>query len=97
MIHPPPEAFVRAAGRHRAIVESREASLAAQILGWAVAGLLTLGLHVGLYLALTRSITGYRALTGDAVALIMRHLSRDLDRREFGAYGPKGSIRLAAE
>lgn len=54
MIHPPPEAFVRAAGRHRAIVESREASLAAQILGWAVAGLLTLGLHVGLYLALTR-------------------------------------------
>ncbi len=52
---------------------------------------------VVIYNALTRSITGYRALTGDAVALIMRHLSRDLDRREFGAYGPKGSIRLAAE
>ncbi|MEH3118167.1 MAG: tonB-system energizer ExbB [Methylorubrum populi] len=52
---------------------------------------------VVIYNALTRSITGYRAMTGDAVALIMRHLSRDLDRREFGTYGPKGSIRVAAE
>lgn len=52
---------------------------------------------VVIYNALTRSITGYRAMTGDAVALIMRHLSRDLDRREFGAFGAKGSIRLAAE
>ncbi|MEH3118176.1 MAG: energy transducer TonB, partial [Methylorubrum populi] len=54
MIHPPPEAFVRATERHRAHVESREASSAAQILGWAAAGLLTLGLHLGLYLALTQ-------------------------------------------
>jgi len=31
------------------------------------------------------------------VALIMRHLSRDLDRREFGTYGAKSGIRVAAE
>ncbi|MCY1644718.1 tonB-system energizer ExbB [Methylorubrum sp. SL192] len=52
---------------------------------------------VVIYNALTRSITGYRAMTGDAVALIMRHLSRDLDRREFGTYGAKSGIRVAAE
>lgn len=52
---------------------------------------------VVIYNALTRSITGYRAMLGDAVALIMRHLSRDLDRREFGNYGAKAGIRVAAE
>ncbi|MGW5959493.1 tonB-system energizer ExbB [Methylorubrum thiocyanatum] len=52
---------------------------------------------VVIYNALTRSITGYRAMTGDAVALIMRHLSRDLDRREFGTSAPKVSMRVAAE
>ncbi len=52
---------------------------------------------VVIYNALTRSITGYRAMVGDAVALIMRHLSRDLDRREFGNYAGKAGIRAAAE
>jgi len=52
---------------------------------------------VVIYNALTRSITGYRAMTGDAVALIMRHLSRDLDRREIATYGAKSGIRVAAE
>ncbi|AMB44194.1 biopolymer transporter ExbB [Methylobacterium sp. AMS5] len=52
---------------------------------------------VVIYNALTRSITGYRAMTGDAVALIMRHLSRDLDRRELNTYGGKPGIRVAAE
>jgi biopolymer transport protein ExbB len=52
---------------------------------------------VVIYNTLTRSITGYRAMVGDGTALIMRHLSRDLDRREFGTYGPKGSVRVAAE
>jgi protein TonB len=54
VIHPPPEAFVRAAERNRAHQESRESSSAVPILGWAAAGLLTLGVHVGLYLLLTR-------------------------------------------
>ncbi|AMB44196.1 energy transducer TonB [Methylobacterium sp. AMS5] len=54
MIHPPPEAFVRAAERGRTHQESRESSSAVQILGWAAAGLLTLGVHIGLYLLLTR-------------------------------------------
>ncbi len=36
-----------------------------------------------------RGIAGYRALLGDASAEVMRHLSRDLDRREAGrAAGP---------
>ena len=52
---------------------------------------------VVIYNALTRSITGYRAMTGDAVALIMRHLSRDLDRREIATYGAKSGMRVAAE
>lgn len=52
---------------------------------------------VVIYNALTRSITGYRAMIGDAVALILRHLSRDLDRHEAGAFASKGSIRTAAE
>lgn len=50
-----------------------------------------------IYNALTRSITGYRAMVGDAVALVMRHLSRDLDRREAGTFGRKSNLRLAAE
>ncbi len=54
MIHPPPEAFVRATELHRAQVKRRETSSAVQILGWMAAALLTLGLHIGLYLALTR-------------------------------------------
>jgi len=54
VIHPPPEAFVRAAERNRTHQESRESSSAVPILGWAAAGLLTLGVHVGLYLLLTR-------------------------------------------
>lgn len=37
---------------------------------------------VVIYNALSRSINGYRGMTADAVALIMRHLSRDLDRHE---------------
>ncbi|MET3415112.1 tonB-system energizer ExbB [Methylobacterium sp. 1030] len=49
---------------------------------------------VVIYNALTRSITGYRVMIGDAVALIMRHLSRELDRRDIGG-GP--GLRLAAE
>ncbi|MCJ2081842.1 tonB-system energizer ExbB [Methylobacterium sp. J-090] len=52
---------------------------------------------VVIYNALTRSITGYRAMVGDAVALVMRHLSRDLDRREAGTFGRKSNLRLAAE
>jgi len=54
MIHPPPEAFVRATELERTHLESRESSPALRILAWAAAGLLTLGVHVGLYLALTR-------------------------------------------
>lgn len=54
MIHPPPEAFVRATELGRAHLESRESSPALRILAWAAAGLMTLGVHVGLYLALTR-------------------------------------------
>ncbi|MGW5959491.1 energy transducer TonB [Methylorubrum thiocyanatum] len=57
MIHPPPDAFVRASELEHARVESCETSAATQILGWAAAGLLTLGVHVGLYLVLTRQET----------------------------------------
>ncbi|WP_443136754.1 tonB-system energizer ExbB [Methylobacterium sp. Leaf113] len=52
---------------------------------------------VVIYNALTRSITGYRALVGDAVALTMRHLSRDLDGRERVTYSRPSGLRLAAE
>lgn len=52
---------------------------------------------VVIYNALTRSITGYRALVGDAVALVMCHLSRDLDTREAVTYGRPSNLRLAAE
>lgn len=47
------------------------------------------------YNAIGRSIRGYRALTGDAVALILRHLSRDFDRHAFDAGDT--SVRIAAE
>jgi protein TonB len=55
MIHPPPEAFVRAveAVRLRREALSRTRS-PGRILGWAAAAGLTLGLHAGLYLLLTR-------------------------------------------
>ncbi|WP_245259298.1 tonB-system energizer ExbB [Methylobacterium sp. 77] len=53
---------------------------------------------VVIYNALTRSIGAYRTRMGDAVALIMRHLSRDLDRRESGIFQHQHvSVRLAAE
>ncbi len=53
---------------------------------------------VVIYNALTRSICAYRIMTGDAVALILRHLSRELDRREFGSFALKrDDARLAAE
>ncbi|WP_312886004.1 tonB-system energizer ExbB [Methylorubrum rhodinum] len=51
---------------------------------------------VVIYNALTRSIASQRVMIGDAVALIMCHLSRDLDRCERGTYGKVG-IRMAAE
>lgn len=54
MIHPPPEAFVRAAERQRTHRESGTPSSAVRLLAWATAGLLTLGLHIGTYLVLTR-------------------------------------------
>ncbi|KQQ25320.1 energy transducer TonB [Methylobacterium sp. Leaf123] len=56
MIHPPPEAFVRATELGRTHLESRESSTALRTLAWAAAGLLTLGVHVGLYLALTHRV-----------------------------------------
>jgi biopolymer transport protein ExbB len=53
---------------------------------------------VVIYNSLTRSIGAYRVMTGDAVALILRHLSRELDRRESGSYAQKhAGARLAAE
>ncbi|GAB6843666.1 protein TonB [Methylorubrum rhodinum] len=54
MMHPPPEAFLRAIERHRAQIESHEPSPPVRTLTWTAAGLLTLGVHVGLYLALTQ-------------------------------------------
>ncbi|WP_244475271.1 tonB-system energizer ExbB [Rhizobium sp. Leaf341] len=63
-----------------------------------------------IYNALSRSIGSYRVMSGDVVALIMRHLSRDLDRQElsqelsheigqeYGMATPKsGALRVAAE
>ncbi|MCJ2134992.1 tonB-system energizer ExbB [Methylobacterium sp. J-026] len=52
---------------------------------------------VVIYNALTRSIGGYRMLVGDAAALVLRHLSRDLDRRDSEAAGPTVGLRAAAE
>jgi biopolymer transport protein ExbB len=37
---------------------------------------------VVIYNVFSRSIQGYRALLGDASAEVLRHLSRDLDRKE---------------
>jgi biopolymer transport protein ExbB len=52
---------------------------------------------VVIYNALARSITGYRAMVGDAVALIMRHLSRDLDRHALDRHRGARGLRFAAE
>jgi biopolymer transport protein ExbB len=52
---------------------------------------------VVIYNALARSITGYRAMLADAVALIMIHLSRDLDRRATIGGGANPTLNLAAE
>jgi biopolymer transport protein ExbB len=55
---------------------------------------------VVMYNAFARAITGYRALLGDAVAEVLRHLSRDLDRdassRQRGD-GPVITLRHSAE
>ncbi|WP_313901144.1 tonB-system energizer ExbB [Methylobacterium sp. J-092] len=55
---------------------------------------------VVIYNGLARSVVAYRMLATDAVALIMRHLSRDLDRREAGTFpapGKAARLRVAAE
>jgi biopolymer transport protein ExbB len=84
------------------IADSKSTSLAVVAPGIAEALLATgIGLvaaipAVVIYNALTRSIIGYRTLVSDAVALIMRHLSRDLDRRDARTLG-KSNLRLAAE
>jgi biopolymer transport protein ExbB len=44
------------------------------------AGLVAAVPAVVMYNSFARSITGYRALLGDAAAEVLRHLSRDLDR-----------------
>ncbi|MFC3267024.1 tonB-system energizer ExbB, partial [Camelimonas abortus] len=48
-----------------------------------------------IYNVFSRSIAGYRALLSDASALALRHLSRDLDRRDSGA--GVTALRRAAE
>jgi len=50
---------------------------------------------VVIYNVFARAIAGYRALLADGSAEIMRHLSRDLDRREAGAL-PVASLQHAA-
>lgn len=52
---------------------------------------------VVIYNALTRSVAAYRALMSDAVALILCHLSRDLDRRAFGRGLRQPHLSVAAE
>ena len=52
---------------------------------------------VVIYNVLTRAIGGYRILVGDVAALILRHLSRDLDRRGAEAPAPAIVLRAAAE
>ena len=54
MMHPPPEAFLRATEQRRAELERSEPSVLFRSLGWAAAVLLMLSVHVGLYLALTQ-------------------------------------------
>lgn len=51
-----------------------------------------------IYNSLARSTGSYKILVGDAVALIMRHVSRDLDGRQCSPYKPKSrDLHLAAE
>lgn len=52
---------------------------------------------VVIYNVLTRAIGSYRILVGDVAALILRHLSRDLDRRGTEASAPAVGLRAAAE
>jgi biopolymer transport protein ExbB len=55
---------------------------------------------VVMYNAFARAITGYRAQLGDAVAEVLRHLSRDLDRDASSRQGgdaPVISLRQSAE
>ncbi|KQO75529.1 TonB family protein [Methylobacterium sp. Leaf88] len=54
MMHPPPEAFLQATEQRRAELERSEPSVLLRFLGWALAVLLMLTVHVGLYLALTQ-------------------------------------------
>lgn len=74
MIRPPPEAFVRATGQHRSRPERSEISAAVRILGWAAALLLTLVVHVGLYLSLTRQ-SGVPPVPQEMPAAIMIDMS----------------------
>ncbi|KQQ27257.1 hypothetical protein ASF58_24565 [Methylobacterium sp. Leaf125] len=53
MMHPPPEAFLQATEKRRAELERSQSSGLLRFLGWTVAVLLMLMVHVGLYLALT--------------------------------------------
>ena len=50
-----------------------------------------------IYNVFARSITGYRALLADAGTEVMRHLSRDLDRRAVAPARRKPSLFAAAE
>lgn len=54
-----------------------------------------------IYNMFARSISGYRALLGDASAEVLRHLSRDLDRAAAGGGAPRHArvtgLRAAAE
>ncbi|MBS7705821.1 tonB-system energizer ExbB [Chelatococcus asaccharovorans] len=50
-----------------------------------------------IYNVFARSITGYRALLADAGTEVMRHLSRDLDRRAAAPHRRKPSLFAAAE
>ncbi len=49
---------------------------------------------VVMYNAFARAITGYRAQLGDAAAEILRHLSRDLDRKDFPHKDAAPVVRL---
>ncbi|UHC19944.1 tonB-system energizer ExbB (plasmid) [Methylobacterium currus] len=86
------------------IAESHTTNLAVVAPGIAEALLATgIGLVAAIpavvfYNALTRSVAGYRAQIGDAVVLILCHLSRDLDRRASTGLGSRPTpLTLAAE
>lgn len=86
-----------------AISESNTTNLAVVAPGIAEALLATgIGLvaaipAVVIYNAFSRSISGYRAVLSDGSALVMRHLSRDLDRGAAGATAPHPAPYAAAE